>query len=92
VKTVLLVPTPLPIPTTRVTAALPTAVLTAATADIVGTEVLMSTRLQAITEAVKPARLVAINLQIHIIRVTAGQAILALTAVTAGIATTVLPI
>ena len=87
----LLVPTPLPIPTTLVTVALPTAALTAATADIVGTAALMSTRLQAITEAAKPAQLVAINLQIHIIRVTAGQAILALTAVTAGIATTVLP-
>ena len=76
------VPINLPTPITRVTAAQAIAALTAGTADIVGTGLLMWHYLTAITEAVKTAQPVPMPPVILTIQVTAAPATAVLTAVT----------
>lgn len=71
-----------PTPITQATAAQATAALTAGTADIVGTGLLMWHYLTAITEAVKTAQPVPMPPVILTIQVTAAPATAVLTAVT----------
>ena len=81
-----------PIHTIQAAAVLPTAVLTAVTADIVGTVLLTSAYLQANTEAAKAALPVPMRLLMPTSQAMAAQAMLARGLAAAAIARAVLPV